>query len=141
METKNQRKRVQSKFSGESLTRQSERYLSDIERVRKQGMAPIDPAQLVFADVSSEFDFAAANQQIVQIKQSFAQLPSDVRKRFANDPAQLMEFVRDPSNLEEARDLGLVLPPETAPEPAPEPVKPTPAPEPPAPEKPKKTDS
>ena len=48
-------------------------------------------------------------------------LPSRVRRRFDNDPAELMEFLADEANREEAVMLGLIE--------KEEPVQPAPAPE------------
>ena len=42
----------------------------------------------------------------------FDNLPSDVRNRFNNNPAQLLDFVADPENKEEAIELGLLPKPE-----------------------------
>jgi len=36
-------------------------------------------------------------------------LPSDVRKRFSNDPAELIDFLADKKNDEEAIKLGLKI--------------------------------
>ena len=37
----------------------------------------------------------------------FEELPSSLRKKFHNDPAEFLEFVQDEKNLEEMRELGL----------------------------------
>ena len=39
----------------------------------------------------------------------FADLPSSIRTKFNNDPAQYLDFVQDPEKLEEMRELGLAL--------------------------------
>lgn len=48
-----------------------------------------------------------AIQMVEQAQESFNALPSQVRKRFQNDPAQFLAFVQDPSNAEEMAELGL----------------------------------
>lgn len=59
--------------------------------------------------------------QVAEINEQFQKLPAKIRDRFGNDPQQLLDFVHDPANIEEAVKIGLV----DAPEP---PVKaPTPA--------------
>lgn len=96
-------------FKGvEPMTRQSERYLTDIERIRNQGYVPPDPSQLTFADVSADFDYQEAAGVIASLKESFMQLPSRVRDGFDNDPSRLLEFVRDPQNHEQAIELGIL---------------------------------
>lgn len=114
------RRRVAIDFAGQKkMTRDSEQYLTDIERIKQQGLVPPDPNQLNFADVSDFPDYTEARNEIIRIDEKFAQLPSKVRARFRNDPSELIAFLRDPNNRGEAVDLG-ILP---APEPAPEPVK------------------
>lgn len=46
--------------------------------------------------------------QVQEIQGHFAALPSKVRRRFANNPEQLLKFLEDPENLTEAIQLGLV---------------------------------
>ena len=58
--------------------------------------------------------------QVKKAEEAFMSLDAHVRKRFRNDPAELMDFVRDPKNRQEAIDLGLVA----------KPVEPTPVVEP-----------
>ena len=43
---------------------------------------------------------------------AFAQVPSDIRKRFENDPAKFFNFVTDSNNYEELKQMGLVRKPE-----------------------------
>jgi len=43
---------------------------------------------------------------------AFSQMPSAIRKRFNNDPAELIKFVLDPKNREEAIKIGLIDTPE-----------------------------
>ena len=42
---------------------------------------------------------------------AFMALPANIRERFNNDPAELVDFVSDDRNRSEAIDLGLVPPP------------------------------
>lgn len=61
----------------------------------------------VFSDVSSIEDFHTAQNQMVEAKASFDALPSKLRKRFNNDALQLLDFLADPTNDDEAVKLGL----------------------------------
>lgn len=74
--------------------------------------APPAPPMSVFDDV---FDYQSAMQTIIDARASFAGLPSKLRARFQNDPAQFLNFVYDSSNRDEAISLGLVPPPAPAP--------------------------
>lgn len=72
-------------------------------------------------------DFRESQEMVAQAKSLFAQLPWQVRERFRNDPAQMLDFVEDERNRDEARELGL-LKPEAAPaEPPATPPAPPPA--------------
>ncbi len=39
----------------------------------------------------------------------FLLLPSEIRKRFGNNPVNLLDFLRDPANVDEAVNLGLLV--------------------------------
>lgn len=53
-------------------------------------------------------DYMSAMNKIADADEAFEALPSKVRKRFANDPARLLEFVSNADNYDEALKLGLV---------------------------------
>lgn len=61
-----------------------------------------------YADVS-EYDFMTSMQTIATANEMFAELPSAVRRRFHNEPAELLAFLHDPDNTEEAIRLGLAV--------------------------------
>ena len=52
-------------------------------------------------------DFREALELVMSTEEHFMSLPSEVRQRFENDPGELLAFLDDPENLEEARQLGL----------------------------------
>lgn len=52
-------------------------------------------------------DYHSSMNQVLEAQASFLMLPSSIRKKFANDPAQFMEFVRDPENAKELVEMGL----------------------------------
>jgi len=72
-------------------------------------------------------DFQTALNTIKEGEAMFAELPSQARKYFSNDPAEFMAFVQDPENIDKLVELGLASKPAQAPE-TPDPV-PTPTPE------------
>lgn len=80
----------------------------------------------VFADVSSIGDYHGMVSKIRTAKESFERLTSDLRSRFNDDPAELIAFVSDASNRDEAIRLGLVNKPSVkAPKPSDPVIDPT----------------
>lgn len=55
----------------------------------------------------SAFDFMDAQLTVAKAKEMFGALPSSVRKRFQNDPAEFLDFMSRTENAEEAIKLGL----------------------------------
>lgn len=121
-----QRPRVKTVFSKPSLTRQEFKEECDLAiTLKKFGRTPEGRAALAnasgfaeglkFGDVSSVPDFRAARDAVNAANASFMALPPLVRRRFENDPAQFLDFLSNPANLDEARSLGLAKP--KAPEP------------------------
>lgn len=99
-----------------SLTQQHFKDECDINyimrRYRETGFL-VDPlksatAKPQFGDFSTAFDFHEAQNVIAKANEAFAALPSEVRKRFANDPGEFLAFMEDERNIDEAVKLGLV---------------------------------
>ncbi len=61
-----------------------------------------------YGDFSQVVDFHTAMVAVSNAETAFMELPAKVRNRFENDPQQLLSFLDDQDNLEEARTLGLV---------------------------------
>lgn len=86
-----------------------------------------------YGDFIGAPDYLTAMNAIVEAQEAFDSLPAKVRKRFANDPKEFLEFVQDPDNREEMQKLGLLEPPQeptVAPAPTPKPEEPVGEPEP-----------
>lgn len=83
-----------------------------IERYVNTGVLgdPLNPGSVSpqFGDFSTSYDFHAAQTLIVQAEQAFDALPAAIRNRFHNDPGELLAFLEDESNREEAINLGIV---------------------------------
>jgi len=66
------------------------------------------------APMSGDFtgvnDFHTAMNAVKEAEASFMQLPAHLRKRFGGDPQELMRFLDDGKNRDEAVKLGLVPP-------------------------------
>ena len=63
-----------------------------------------------YLDYSQVTDYQTAMQSVAAIGDYFDSLPATVRKRFANDPSELLAFLDQPQNRSEAEILGLVSP-------------------------------
>lgn len=108
--------RVSAVNNDPSMTKQSFKKESDINNIMSQYektgiMTNINTADPQYGFVP-DFDFAEAIQLIETARESFLLVDSDIRKRFNNDPVQFTEFVTDPQNTEELRQLGLLPMPE-----------------------------
>ena len=79
-----------------------------IDRYVKTGFLPTSPIPPLYADVSSLGDYQSLIDNIRRSHELFDELPSELRKRFGNDPGQLIDFINDPDNLDEAVKLGLL---------------------------------
>lgn len=81
-----------------------------VRRFGLTGQLPHDLAVPQFADFDEVHDFHSAMNLVAEARDAFMALPADVRGRFDNDPGGLVEFVSDPANLDEMRELGIADP-------------------------------
>jgi len=96
-------------------TKQSFRDRSDVNRIVSQSLrgTPADHINRhapVFADVSEMGNFQEVALRVKAAENAFAELPAKVRARFSNRPAELVAFVSDSANYDEAVKLGLIVP-------------------------------
>ena len=122
-------------FSDPSMTKQSFKDECDINvipaRYEHTGMY-YDPLTTrgscapPFDDFTAVPDYMDAQNFVIEAGEMFDALPSRIRKRFNNSPAQLLEFLADSANVSEAISLGLIsapvepgLEPQAQPEPSP----------------------
>lgn len=103
-----------------SLTQQHFKDDADINKIiaryNRTGVL-VDPSvprsgEALFGDFSQVKDFAEAQNFICLAKEAFMELDSSIRRRFNNDPSELIAFLNDPSNIEEGRKLGIYAPAE-----------------------------
>lgn len=110
---------VESVPQGESLTQQQYKDDCDVniimERYMKTGMMPQSVAPMLEGDFSNLPSYAEAMQTVIDAQDMFMEIPAKIRLKFENDPQQLINYLADPSNDEEAIKLGLKLPKETPP--------------------------
>lgn len=59
--------------------------------------------------MASPVDLHQAMNIVTRAERMFADLPSSLRRKFNGDPRELYEFVQNPDNEVEAKELGLAL--------------------------------
>ncbi len=99
-------------FNEPSLTQQNFAAESDINNIlsnwEKNGVVShLNPLPPQYGDLIDVEDYHSSMNRIVAAREAFDALPSVVRDRFANDPANFLSFVQDPSNVDEMVKLGL----------------------------------
>lgn len=100
--------------TGESMTQQQFKAECDVNNIlakyKRTGMlSHIQKHQGNFGDFSSVEDYQTSLGKLMQAQQSFESLPSELRAKFDNDPAQLISFLSDEKNNAEAIKLGLKI--------------------------------
>lgn len=107
------RYRVGLDCGSESMTKQSFQEECDINNILKRFHATglithVNKYQGQYADVSQGMDYRAALDCVARGRDAFASLPAKMRSRFHNDPGEFLEFVSDPANEAEMRELGIL---------------------------------
>lgn len=96
----------------EVITKQSSAKRCNLEKIvekyRRTGSLPKLYGKPVFyGDFTGNTDLGPLLDQVHSAEASFKALPADIRSKFDNKPAKLMEFCSKKENLVEARKLGL----------------------------------
>jgi len=98
--------------TGEGLTKQSMKKDTDInfivKKYQRTGLADFVSKRQPEYMEAPDMDFHAALNYINEANDMFADMPSNLRKRFNNDPGEFLDFVHNPDNAEEMAELGLV---------------------------------
>lgn len=96
----------------EGRTHQEFKDECDINRIMAKalstGQFPPNIAVGRYGDFSDTDDFQAAQELLKRAQGQFEALPSRVRERFKNDPAQFLAWVERKDNLAEAQELGIL---------------------------------
>jgi phage internal scaffolding protein len=94
-----------------TLAQQQFKEQCDINNIIKQyqqtGELPLSGKVGQFLDVSNIQDYHTSLLTVYEAQKAFDNLPSNIRSRFENDPNQLLAFIEDDKNTEEAQKLGL----------------------------------
>jgi phage internal scaffolding protein len=79
-----------------------------LERFGKTGQVPVNAISGNYGDFSGVHDYHTAMNALIAAESEFGALPAQIRNRFANDPANLVQVLDNPDNRAEAEKLGLV---------------------------------
>ena len=97
-----------------SLAQQHFKDETDINNILRQfnvtGLLPEAPLSPRYGDFTGIVDYHSALNAVIAAEDGFMALPADIRSRFANDPENLIKFLDDESNKDEAIKLGLIDP-------------------------------
>lgn len=95
-----------------TLAQQQFKDETDINNILRQfnitGILPEAPLSPRYGDFSGIVDYHSALNAVIAAEDGFMALPADLRARFQNDPENLINFLDDESNKDEAIKLGLV---------------------------------
>jgi len=99
--------------TGESLTQihlqDESNILNIIKKHDTQGIINnVQKGVARYGDFSKDVDYKESLNLIADAKESFMQLPSDIRKEFNNDPAQFFDFATNPDNESDMAKMGLI---------------------------------
>lgn len=108
--------RLRKNFTMKGLTKQSFKNECDINMIMRRFKKTMNADYLSrfqgyaggeFGDFSIVTDYRSALEQISLASDVFNQLPSQVRSRFRNDPAEFLDFCQNPANIDEMVSMGL----------------------------------
>lgn len=109
------RVRCSISFEGDSLTEQHHKDACDINNIlRKYERTGVLLHQKQYngqyGDFSDVEEYHHCQNRVLEAKAMFDALPAKIRSRFANDPANFLEFVKNPENFDEGVELGIFNP-------------------------------
>ncbi len=109
------RKRVSIEFPEKTKTEQSHVGATNINSIMKRyhrsGLLPRVQGSPMFGDFTRVEDYHAAQGKLIAAQEEFLALPAEIRQRFDNNAGNLVGFLLDPGNEEEAIALGLIVKP------------------------------
>lgn len=108
-------RKVQFVTTGESLTQQHFKEECDVINIIKKHdrngiIEHVQRGQARYGDFSEVHDYREALDLVRDAQSEFMNIPSDIRKKFDNDPGKFYEFVSDPENKDELIEMGFIDP-------------------------------
>lgn len=105
-------KRFVARIGEKSLTEQHHKNSCDINRIVRKycdtGMLQQRLSRGHYGDFSGVGDYHDSLLRVQDAMNDFMVIPANIRKRFHNNPGELIEFVTNEGNREEAEKLGLI---------------------------------
>lgn len=100
---------------GESLTQQHYKdeceVINIIKKHDRNGIIEhVQRGQARYGDFSEVADYREALDLVRNAQEEFMTIPSDIRKKFDNNPGKFYEFVSNPDNKEELKAMGFIEP-------------------------------
>lgn len=97
-----------------AMTEQCHKKECDIGHILKKYdktglLTHVNNTKAEYGDFTEVGDYKESLNKIIKAQDSFMELPSEIRKKFGNDPGNYIEFVTNPNNKEEMIDLGLAI--------------------------------
>jgi len=82
-----------------------------IRKYNATGLLPaVREAQASYGDFSNCHDYQSSLNEIIEANNAFDAMPAQIRKKFNHNPANFLEFVSNPENIEEMIKMGLAEP-------------------------------
>jgi len=101
-----------------SLAQQHFKDETDINNILRQfnitGLLPQSPLSPRYGDFTGISDYQSALNAVIAAESEFEGLPAQIRARFNNNPEELINFLENSSNKDEAIALGLIPTPEAS---------------------------
>lgn len=98
---------------GKNQTQQNQKNQCDINQIMKKYastglLTHLNESPPQYGDYSKTVNFQEALQIVEESELMFAGLPSDLRRRFENDPQKFLHFCEDKKNHDEMVELGIL---------------------------------
>jgi phage internal scaffolding protein len=94
------------------MTEQSHKDMCEINNILRQYdrtglITHVNNAVANYGDYTEVNEYQDSLNMVIEAQASFDQLPSEIRKKFGNDPGLFFEFATNPENKDELIELGL----------------------------------
>lgn len=116
--------RVLTDVGTRSRTKQSHKDECDIHNILRQFQRTgiinhVQSQRPTYLDLPTDMDFQQSMNTILQAQEAFANLPSQVRDYYANDPERFLAALGNEAEHQRLREFGVLRTPDPAPSPAP----------------------
>jgi len=102
-----------NKKPGKTMAQQQFQAECDINNIMKKfaatgSLTHVQSMEAQYGDFSNVGNYQQAHEAVMAAKDSFMNLPAQIRKEFDNDPVKLMTFLQDDKNRKRAEEIGLI---------------------------------